>query len=236
MKTKEKNNNRIMDRIWCISENKGATLIEMVVSFALIGIFLVCAASVIAQIINLYYDVKGRTYANQVSDILLEKVSSEIEGAKYDVGASFVPGVINNPVIGNSDTVTSGNTIQLKDKTDAKVTLSVNEDGYLEIRYEGYGTEGTDSYRKSTTWRFDKNVYDGFNITEFKLIRGDGMSLDSNKLLMNSYGVAGNGEGFGKNVIAILITLNSPRYGDYKYYRFVKMYNVPENVSTNSGT
>ena len=226
MKKREKKSNRIKLRIACLFENKGSTLVEMVVSFALLGIFLVCAASVIAQIINLYYDAKGKTYANQVADILLEKVSSEIEGAKYDVGATFVPGVINNPVIGDSDTVTSGSTIQLKDKTDAKVTLSVNENGYLEIRYEGYGTEGTDSYRKATTWRFDKSVYDGFSITDFRLIRGDGMSSQMNSDKMASYGIGGDVTHFDKSVIVVLLTINSPKYGDYKYYRFVKMYNV----------
>lgn len=226
MKKREKKSNRIKLRIACLFENKGSTLVEMVVSFALLGIFLVCAASVIAQIINLYYDAKGKTYANQVADILLEKVSSEIEGAKYDVGATFVPGVINNPVIGDSDTVTSGSTIQLKDKTDAKVTLSVNENGYLEIRYEGYGTEGTDSYRKATTWRFDKSVYDGFSITDFRLIRGDGMSSQTNGDKMSTYGIDGDVSNFDKSVIVVLLTINSPKYGDYKYYRFVKMYNV----------
>lgn len=233
---KKKKSNRIKLRIACLSENKGSSLVEMVVSFALLGIFLVCAASVIAQIINLYFDAKGKTYANQVSDILMEKISSEIEGAKYDVGATFVPGVINNPVIGDSDTVTSGSTMQLKDKTDAKVTLSVNENGYFEIRYEGYGTEGTDSYRKSTTWRFDKSVYDGFKISDFQLIRGDGMSSQTNSTIMSSYGIEGDVDYYDKNVIVILLTINSPRYGDYKYYKFVKMYNVPETASTNSGT
>ncbi|MBR6403544.1 MAG: hypothetical protein IKS48_09205 [Eubacterium sp.] len=227
MKLRRKHSNQIMSSIKCISGNTGSTLIEMVVSFALIGIFMVCAGSVIVEIVNLYYDVKGRTYANQVSDIILEKVSSEIEGAKYDAGAAFVPGTINNPVIGESDSVTCGNTIQLKDKTDAKVTLSINENGFLEIRYEGYGTEGTDSYRKSTTWRFDKNVYDGFSITDFKLVRGDGMSFQTNKSIMESYGIDGDVSSFDKSVIAVLLTINSPKYGDYKYYRFVKMYNVP---------
>ena len=59
--------------------NKGTTLIEMIVAFALLGIFLSVATAVIVRIANLYYDIKGETYAEQVSDILLEKISSEIK-------------------------------------------------------------------------------------------------------------------------------------------------------------
>ena len=223
---KGKNDNQILQSFGYLKDNKGSTLVEMIVSFALLGIFLVCAASIIMTIVNMYYQIKGRTYANQVSDILIEKISSEIEGAQYDPGAVYTPGIIVNPVIGNSDLTTSGSTIQLKDKTDAKVTLSVNENGYLEIRYEGYGTEGTDSYRKATTWRFDKSVYDGFSITDFRLIRGDGMSSQMNSDKMASYGIGGDVTHFDKSVIVVLLTINSPKYGDYKYYRFVKMYNV----------
>ena len=60
-----------------LTGNAGTTLIEMIVCFALLAIFVTAAASIIASTTNLYYQVKGETYSGQVSDILLEKILEE---------------------------------------------------------------------------------------------------------------------------------------------------------------
>ena len=65
-----------------LTGNAGTTLVEMIVCFALLAIFVTAAASIIASTTNLYYQVKGETYSGQVSDILTEKIASTVEGAK----------------------------------------------------------------------------------------------------------------------------------------------------------
>ena len=69
--------------------NAGTTLIEMVISFALLGLFVACATVVITYVTNLYYHVRGESYARQVGDIVVNKIQSEIAGATYNAGDGF---------------------------------------------------------------------------------------------------------------------------------------------------
>ena len=64
--------------------NSGTTLVEIIVSFALMGIFMAAAATIIGMITSLFWDVKGETYARQVGDIVAEKIASEICGSEFD--------------------------------------------------------------------------------------------------------------------------------------------------------
>jgi len=206
-------------------KNKGTTLIEMIVAFALLGIFLAVATAVIVRIANLYYDIKGETYAEQVSDILLEKISSEIDGAKYYSGdpksIPLIDGNINNNI---------GESIKLIDKTGTSVKLYTDSNGMFAIYYDAINdTVNPDNDRKATVWKFDENVYNGFALTELKFIRGDGVSEHSDDI--SSYGISGGN--YDDNVILVLLTIDSPKYGEYKEYRFIKMYYVPEGYTEN---
>lgn len=206
-----------------IKNNKGSTLVEMIVSFALLSIFLASAAVIIGLIATMYFEVKGETYANQVSDILLEKTVSEIEGALYTEGD-----IINNPRIDGDVNNSFGSSLSVIDKTDTSVTIKV-ENSRLILNYDEIRDEQNEANnRNATTWRFDSGVYNGFEITDFKLIRGDAISNHSSET--SEYGITASVGDYSKNVVLILLTLNSPRYGDYKSYRFVKMYNVPESI------
>ena len=205
-----------------IKNNKGSTLVEMIVSFALLAIFLASASVIIGLITTMYFEVKGETYAKQVSDILLEKVVSEIEGAIYTEGD-----IVNNPRIDGEVSNSFGDSISVIDKTDTSVTLRV-EDSRLVLDYDEIIDEQDESNnRNATTWKFDSSVYNGFVITDFKLIRGNAILNHSSEV--SEYGINGSLDGYKNNTILVLITLNSPKYGDYKSYRFVKMYNVPVN-------
>ena len=99
----------------------------MIVCFALLGIFMAAAATFISTISSLYYEIKGETYARQVSDIVLEKIESEIDGAIYKTGATT-----DNPALTGSPLKYSS--ITLYDKTDTQVKL-VMENNELIIRY-----------------------------------------------------------------------------------------------------
>ena len=93
----------------------------MIVSFALLAIFLVAASAFIGTITNLFYNIKGETYSRQVSDILLQKLESEIDGSKYEKNSDN-----NLKILAGFDSDTEadvGNVIDLYDKTDTHVKI-----------------------------------------------------------------------------------------------------------------
>ena len=129
---KKTGNNQI-----ALFNNQGTTLVEMLVCFVLLAIFLVAAFSIITHISSLYFQVKGETYGKQVSDILMEKIQSEIEGAKFDGDVVLIG---NGTAEGTESNVTGSN-ITLYDKTNTRVMLytdafSVTDsDKVLKIKY-----------------------------------------------------------------------------------------------------
>lgn len=209
-----------------ILNNKGTTLVEMIVTFALIAIFLTACAMVISLITNMYYVIKSETYAKQVSDILIEKISSEIEGAKYSEWDESL-----NPIVGDGTTNNSGAYMILYDKTDTKVKL-YSEDGYFSIYYYAIDDKVEPSNsRKATIWKYSPEMYNGYKITDLQFIRGNAIGGAGSSAALTNYGIT-NASGYNDNVVLILLTINSPKYGEYKTYRFAKMFYVPETVNS----
>ena len=60
-------------------DNRGTTLVELVVTFALLGIFMVSATFIIVYTSQLYYNTKGATNGLEVSNMIAEKVVGQIE-------------------------------------------------------------------------------------------------------------------------------------------------------------
>lgn len=209
-----------------LKDNHGTTFVEMIVCFALLSIFMVCAATIISSITMMYYNIKGEIYARQVSDIVLEKIASEIDGAQYsEKNSSMVPAIEDH------------NKITLYDKTDTQVSLynGTGEDSdkgliidYHEIKYIENGVENTDYSRVQTKWFFEKSLYNGFEIKEIKFYSG-GDTIDSAD--SSKYGVS-DMSGYDDNVILVLVELEHDKYGVYTYHRFIKMYNVPNVLPT----
>ena len=214
--------------------DKGTTLVEMVVCFALIAIFLTAASSVILLISNMYYEIKGESYAKQVMDIVIGKVSSEIEGAKYN-DKDF----INNLVLDGDASNIKGTRASMYDKTDTKVELRVNTEGYLEIYSYPRRDEHVNVSRSATVWKYSDKMYNGFYITDFEIIKAKNLNDYKNlgseqEQKLQKYDVTTTGT-YGDNVLVVLMTMKSHRYGEYKTCRFVKMYNAPD-VIPDTGT
>ncbi|WP_337405958.1 prepilin-type N-terminal cleavage/methylation domain-containing protein [Suilimivivens sp.] len=66
------------------NDNAGITLAELVVTFALMGIFLAAAAAVISSSIMVHAQLSGTMYASTVSETLLDKVTGELAGARAE--------------------------------------------------------------------------------------------------------------------------------------------------------
>ena len=68
--------------IWKKLQNKkGFTLIELIVTFVLIGIFMVSATAVMSSFMHVFARVKSISSAQNVADVLLTKAAGVI-GAK----------------------------------------------------------------------------------------------------------------------------------------------------------
>ncbi|MCR5214203.1 MAG: hypothetical protein K6E10_07280 [Eubacterium sp.] len=232
---------RIKNLIKRFKNNCGTTLVEMIVTFAMLAILMTVFATIISSIVNMYYDMQGETYGRQVTDIVMEKVVSEIQGAKYSDGLES-----DIPVFGNSQDNLVGDTLSLYDKTDTHVTLGkvqrTSTDyyelvvDYSEIIYTS--AENADKSREATTWKYDTNVYNGYGIKELKFVRADkladvydGTNVGSSATAFDysSYMDRVSNDIYPSNVIAVFMTLDSPKYGEYKTVEFVRMYNFPEN-------
>ncbi|MCR4847204.1 MAG: prepilin-type N-terminal cleavage/methylation domain-containing protein [Eubacterium sp.] len=196
--------------------NKGFTLVEMIVTFALLSIFIASAAVIIGTTTSMYYDIKGENYSKQVTDIIMEKIESEIDGAFYD--SAKEASNLRIQTVSRDDTEESldaGKAVVLSDKNGAKIKMFA-ENGELVVHYFDVGS------LKATDWKFDKNVYKYFSITDLYFVRGDKLDTFSNAA---DYGLTDYGT-YGSDVIVVFLKMHHPVYGDYKAFRFVKMYNA----------
>ena len=64
-----------------IKNNKGMTLVETVVSFAILGVLLVVAAQIIHSCTDVFYDTKTTSYGLQAAQIVATEVSGDIKDA-----------------------------------------------------------------------------------------------------------------------------------------------------------
>ena len=203
------------------SANKGTTLIEMVMCFALMAIFVTSAAAIIASVTNLYYQVKGETYGRQVSDIIIQRVVSELEGAKWTSG-----GGSDNPTINSAMT-----SIELYNRSDTRATITC-KDKQLLVQYAAFSND--DMKKDETNWRFDEKVYFNYEIEELLFVPGSSLgasATSSVKTTLQKYGLTAESLNYDSNIVLILMTINSDKYGTYRTVRPVKMYNVPEDYT-----
>ncbi len=214
-----------------MKRSKGFTMVEMIVTFALLSIFMLVVTAVVSNIVNSYYRVKGETYAYQVADILSGKLRGEIEGAKYNNGA---PSDI--PVLGISTESLIGDTISLYDKTDTHVKIGLEDrsdgSGYKDLYVHYFDivyASDPDKDRNATVWKFDESAYNGFGITELRFAKADKLgTVYDDGFAYDDYMARVADDTYPENVIAVFMTLKSPKYGEYHICRMIKMYNFPE--------
>ncbi|MBQ6231616.1 MAG: prepilin-type N-terminal cleavage/methylation domain-containing protein [Eubacterium sp.] len=207
------------------NKNKGMTLVEMIVCFALLSIFVTVSTLVISNVITLYYRVRGESYARQVGDIVAKKITSELSGAEYANDSSIDPIIEKkNP---NDETV-DGNVITVVDSTDTKISMYA-DDGILKIYYHKITDENdSDNNREPVIWTFDKKMYNGYQIDSLDFAQA---CSSKNTALASKYDVTAT-TNYPTNVIVVYMKLSSPKYGKFTIVRYVKMYNAPETGAT----
>ena len=205
-------------------KNGGFTLVEMIATFMLIGLFMIAASKVIANTMSVYYEAKGTANGMQVSSIIAAKIQSEIEGAKpeqimrkvknadgtvTDQTEDYVMQLSSDSTLGGGNETGGCNKIEFTDARGSHVYIGVNTDGYLVVHYFMDSADGTPEDK--TDWMFDKKSYMGYTIKEleFRQPKGD----------------------YAENIIYMSLTLHSPRYGDFTYTEYIQCYNLDETAA-----
>lgn len=135
-------------------DNRGTTLTEMIVTFALIGIFMASAVSVISSAVITHSELTASMYAQSVGEMLLDKVTGELAGARADEGRGITLGA----VLADQEEETYGDSAIFYDREGRAVVCTV-EDGLLCFHYE------------DSDWALDPKAYMGFRITQMEIQR-----------------------------------------------------------------
>ncbi len=138
-------------------DNRGVTLTEMVVTFALIGIFMAAAVSVITSAIMTHSELTASMYAQSVGEMLLDKVTGELAAARADEGRSILLGTTAEmPEIQEEELY--DNSAVFYDR-EGRLTACTIEDGMLYFVYE------------DSQWALDPKAYMGFRVTQMQIKR-----------------------------------------------------------------
>lgn len=133
------------------NDNAGMTLAELIVTFALMGIFLAAVATVISSSVVVQSELTGTMYAESVGETLLDKITGEIAAAKVSEGKAIVVGKV---LKGENDL---GEGVSFYDRNGQKSCFLV-EDGLLVMKAD-------------SDWKMDAGAYMGYRITDFQVNR-----------------------------------------------------------------
>ncbi len=197
--------------------NEGLTLIELIVTFALLGLFIVAATKVISDTVSIYYKAKGVQTGMQVSSVINTKISGEIESALRE---GSVADDSNISIYISED----GHKIELNNNSGCHIYITNNvedgeSEGYMLIYYYPsveYDEEtGEEIQGEGSNWTFDKKSYMGYKIKELKFEKLSDLS-DTSDPDYNKY---------PGNIIRMTLTIDSPKYGDFTTKTYIECYN-----------
>ena len=215
-----------------LKNRQGVTLVELIVAFALLCLFLTALSQVIFSCMKFYYQIKGVTYGCQVSDTLLEKITGEIGGAQVSIAQG---GASQDKTLKIYE---SGQVIELYDRTGSHICITttgakgkIRDDSgdnlsgnqyqdtedqlllyYYAVQSSAPGSAlGTVTRYEAVDWSFDQAAYMGYYIEELKFSQADP-----------------SGAEYPPNIIRVDLTINHDRYGSYKAVSYIECYNFSE--------
>ena len=160
------------------------TLVELIVTFALIGLFMTAAALMVSSTLRLFTRMQATSHAITVSDMILDKVAGEISAAILPVG---------NPGADDyyfwMDSSDGGDWVTFKNRMGSPIAIFAahrNEDGSADtanadslgegelfVRYYELAGGGNVREQPEVDWRYDDRVYMGYQITELSFSQAD---------------------------------------------------------------
>lgn len=190
---------------------RGVTLVELVVTFAILVLFTVCSTQLMSSAIKVYHQMKSVNYSRQVMGTLMDKIAGELEGAQESITLNGSTSSATLEIIGKKR-------VALRDRTQSPVEIYNDEDGRLCVKYlavTGKDETGSELIRyEPVEWKYDDPVYMGFKIEKL------------------TFEIADTTE-YPKNVLKVGMTIKSDKYGSYSTTRYVECYNFeksPEKI------
>ncbi len=216
-----------------LKNKKGVTMTELIVTFALISIFVVLTGQVIASAMGIYHKIQSVEYGKQVSDTIMNKIIGELSEAQVvplNSGDAVAAIRILEPE-GDSNSIeyrdrdgslvkiTSGTpqNYTYRDSDGAEVAESYPADNpanwgsQLIIHYNAVRSGVGETLRQPVDWTFDRNIYQGYHIEKLKFSRPN----------YNEY---------PWNIIKVELKLASDAYGLYETTRYIDCYNFQNDT------
>lgn len=137
-------------------DNRGTSLAEMIITFALVGIFMAAVVSVISSAIVIHSELTNSMYAQNVGEMLLDKVTGELAAASADHDKMLWIGDAKE--IGG----TQGSGAVFYDR-DGKITLCMVQDRHLVFEYDNA------DMMQTGTWELADKAYMGYDISDFQI-------------------------------------------------------------------
>ncbi|MCR1840463.1 PilW family protein [Murimonas intestini] len=153
-----------------MKNKKGMTLVELIVGFALVGIFMASAVVVLSSSIHVFVRANSLAHAQTVADMLLETITSELSSA---ADASFQ---------GSGEImIVTDSTVSFVDKNAYPVIMSA-EDGRLVLSYQQVET-ATGDVEEPVKWRYEEGTYLGTKISSLKFAHLNGNLIEVTMIL-----------------------------------------------------
>lgn len=202
-----------------LNSRQGVTLIELIVTFALISLFVILTSQAISSAMNVYYHIQGINMGRQVSDTLMDKITGQISGAQATVNKKETNVIISN-----------GEYTEKESKNEDSSYLSVAEgekgtmvdfynqgNSHVTIKTKAFKDDSPEEKKlviyyypvrayEEVNWEFDQKMYMGYSIKDL------------------SFSWADRSE-YPENIMKVELTI-SGKYGDYSTVRYVECYNL----------
>ncbi|MDD3403023.1 MAG: prepilin-type N-terminal cleavage/methylation domain-containing protein [Hespellia sp.] len=202
-----------------IKSKKGMTLVELVVTFALMALFAMSTTQLLSVAIKTYHQLRGLNDARQVSDTLLEKITGEIEGAQTSLEQTET----STDSSASIHIYGGGEVIQLRDRTGSKIAITASDsageitgrtvettyaDNQLLIYYYQLNNDSGNVRYEAVDWTYDSPADLGFQIDKLTFSQADPTGVE-----------------YPQNVIKVVLTVKSDQYGSFTAIRYVECYN-----------
>ena len=138
-----------------LSSGAGMTLVELMVTFLLLGILMTAAIAALSPAMNVMGRISNMSRAQEVADILMEKICGEIGSATGQVQID-----------------TGGEKISYTDKKGRTVIMYAKEEAgekHLVLHYQAASISG--GGEKGVDWTFSKKMYMNQEIKDLKFER-----------------------------------------------------------------
>lgn len=212
-----------------LRSRSGVTLVELVIVFALIGMFVVLSTQVISSAMGMYNRLKGVQLGQEIADTLMNKIVGEVSDARVTSATIAADGSVDpTPVKISAD----GKELELINSSGSRLRITsgipklytYNEAGNAEVPadypagspvrwgdqliihyYVAKSQTGAQTVYQPVDWTFDAGLYQGYKIKTLLFSRPD--------------------TSYPGHLIRVELVLEHVRYGEYKAVRYIDLHN-----------